>query len=183
LTIERKCDDITFDVNTYKTTTYGCCGGQDKVEIYNYNNKQIIASDDKVIFAELPNSKISIYLGFQQELKDSTILGTLYYAYDSSDRYAIKIKSTPLPSDDCSPYAPELSIHSSSPKDKINKENNEYTLWSLDGAKDKNQINNLSLIVTFECEARLHIPKINIPIIHGLPFGKDEKNQEIVFNH
>lgn len=182
LTIEQDCDDLTLDVRNYKTAKYGCCANEDQLAIYDYNNKLIIEGDSKILLGEIPNSRISFYVAFKNEYRDTTYLGTLYYCYDSSVRYSIKIESKPLPSDSCSPFSPDILIHSNNAIDKFNKENNEYSLWSLNHIKSKDQINNLTLKVAYWCDSELNIDTLKIPIINGKPFGKDDRNQIIKFS-
>ena len=98
--INKNCDDIDLQTKLYKTIKYGCCGHVNHYEIFNYENKQIIEGDDKIVVGSIPDSDLKIYVGFTQETNDSTVLGTLYYTtYNTRknpDRFAIKIKSKPF---------------------------------------------------------------------------------------
>ena len=181
--INRDCDDITLDVNYYKTITYGCCGGEDHHEIYDYNNQLIIAGDNKILFGSIPNSGVTVFVGYKQEMADPTFLGTIYLSYNSTERYAIRIKSLPLPAEKCSPFSPEISFNSKNPRDTFNATSNESTLWSLDKINKIALVNNLTIKVVFNCETQLHLKPLNIPIINGMPFGKPSKNQEINYKY
>jgi hypothetical protein len=178
LTIEKDCDDLTLDVHTYKTTKYGCCGAENELAIYDYQNKLIIEGDSRILFGEIPNSRIKIFAAWKNGNIDTTILGTLYFCYNSSDRYAISIKGA-LPPDGCSPFSPGIFIYTGNPEDKFRKDINEYSLWSLNKLEEKEKINNLTLKVAFWCDSSLNIDTISIPIINGRPFGKIDKQQFI----
>lgn len=181
LTIEQDCDDLTLDVLTYRTAKYGCCGAEDELAIYDYDSKLIVEGDSKILLGEIPNSHLKLYVAYKQEYKDTTTLGTLYYCYNSSDRYSIKIKSNPLPSDSCSPFSPDIFIYSPSADDKFRKDNNEYSFWSLNKIENKNKINNLTLKIAYWCDSALHLDTLAIPIVNGRPFGKEDRQQIISY--
>jgi len=183
LTIQQECDELKLDVHDYKTARFGCCGAEDDLAIYDYNNKLIIRGDATIIHGDIPNSQVSFYVSYKPEYKDSTILGVLYLSYSSTDQYSITIKSKPLPEDYCSLFSPDVILESTDPDDKFEEETNEYTLWSLDEIKSANEINHLTLKVMYECDSKLHLQPLLIPIIHGKPFGKEERNQSVVFKH
>ena len=180
-TINKNCDDLILDAHTYKTIVYGCCGGEDQLEIYDYNSKAIIEGDSKIILGDIPNSDINLFIAYKQETNDTTTLGTLYLSYSASDRYAIKIKSKPLPEDLCSLFTPDISVQTSDSRDKYSEANNEYTFWSLDKIDSQRDVNKLTIRITYDCESELNLKPIDIPIIGGKPFGKDSRDQEIIF--
>lgn len=183
LTIEQKCDELALDATTYNTIKYGCCGAENQLAIYNYGNKLIAEGDAKITIGDIPNSPIKIYAGYTQEIKDSTIIGTIHFSYNSDDRYAIRIQSNQLPLDECNIYSPTIRLQSRNPRDKFDKEENEFTFWSLDKLDDTKKINQLSLKVDFECEPSLKVKALEIPIINGKPFGKDDRVQLISMSH
>jgi len=183
LTLEQKCDELLLDATTYKTTKFGCCGAADHFEIYNYENKLVAEGDGKITIGEIPNSPIKIYAGYTQETKDSTFIGTLHYSYNSDDTYAIRIQSNKLPLDECNIYSPNIMFQSRNPRDKYDRDENQFTFWSLDKLEDTKKINQLSLKVDFECEPSLKVKALEIPIINGKPFGKDERVQLISLGH
>lgn len=180
-TINHRCDNIVLDAHTYKTITYGCCGGEDEIEIYDYESKQIIEGDSKIILGNIPNSNINLYIAYKQAQNDSTTLGTLFFSYSASDRYSVKIKSKPLPEEYCSLFTPDMSIQTSDEKDKFSDVSNEYTFWSLNNIRSQNDVNNLTIRITYDCESDANSKPIDIPIINGKPFGKDLRNQEIIY--
>lgn len=181
LTIQQDCDDLTLDAHTYKTAKYGCCGAEDHLAVYDYNNKLIIEGESEILVGDIPNSPVKIFVAYEVEQKDSTVLGTLYFCYNSSDRYAIVLKSDSLPASSCPRFVPDFSIDSRNTRDGFNPEKKEYTLWSLDAIKDKKQVNNLDLKIIYPCDYMSGNNVILIPIINGKPFGKDDRNQEITF--
>ncbi|HZV70890.1 MAG TPA: hypothetical protein VFG10_15145 [Saprospiraceae bacterium] len=183
LTIQQECDELTLDVHDYKTAKFGCCGAEDDLAVYDYNNKLVIRGDATIIYGDIPNSQVSFYVSYKPEYKDSTILGVLYLSYSSTDQYSITIKSKPLPEDYCSLFSPDVVIESTDPDDKFEEATNEYTLWSLDEIKSNSEINHLTLKVMYECDSKLHLQPLLIPIIKGKPFGKEERNQSVVFKH
>lgn len=178
LIIEKDCDDLTLDVHTYKTVKYGCCGAENELAIYDYQNKLIIEGDEKILLVNIPNSKINLFVAWKNYDKDTTIRGTLYFCYNSTDRYAVKIKND-VRSDNCTDISPDILIHTANTHDTYNKYNNEYHLWSLDKIDNKNQINNIQLKIAFDCDNATSLDTLKIPIINGKPFGKNERVQMI----
>lgn len=183
LTIEHSCDDLTLNVATYQTVKYGCCGAEDELAIYDYDKKLIIEGDSKILLGEIPNSPVRMFVAYKKEYKDSTTLGTLYYCYSSSDRYTIKIKPNALSCGSHSPFSPNIFIYSTNPDDKFSEDKNEYSFWSLNDIENKNQVNNLTLKIAYECDEHPNRDTIAIPIINGKPFGKDDRNQIIMYRH
>lgn len=183
LTILQDCDELTLDVRTYKTAKYGCCGAEDELAIYDYENKKIIAGDSKIILGEIPNSPITMYISYKPEYQDSSLLGRLYLAYNSLDSYTLTIKSKPLSKDDCSPFSPRITVKSIHAQDKFEEVTNEYTFWSLDNITTTDQIKDLTIKIVYWCDKKLHMDPISIPIIKGKPFGKDDRNQFVEYKH
>ncbi|MCO5267489.1 MAG: cyclase family protein [Brumimicrobium sp.] len=151
MTIEKDCDDLILDVYTYKTIVYGCCGSEDELAIYDYQNKLIIDGDEKILIGDIPNSDIKLFAPWKNFDKDPKIRGTLYFCYNNEDRYAVKIKNSLL-TNDCSEFSPDILINTENSQDTYNKYINEYQLWSLDKIENKNQINNLQLKIAFDCD-------------------------------
>lgn len=181
LTIKHDCDDITLDFSNYKTAKYGCCGGENEYELYDYNNKLILEGNEQIILTRIPNARRNFYVSFKPEYHDTTILGKLYFSYSSSDNYQILIKSNPLPSEQCSPFSPQLFVKTNDKQDRFISSTNEYEIWSLDNIKNKEDINGINLQIVFDCDPELKLDTINIPIIKGKPFGKDDKIQELIY--
>lgn len=179
LTIERYCDDITLEFGNYRTVKYGCCGGENEYELYDYNNNLIIEGNEQIILTRIPNTRRNFYVSFKPEYRDTTTLGRLHFSYSSSDNYQIVIKSNPLPSEQCSPFSPQLFVKTNDKQDRYISATNEYEIWSLNNIKDKEDINGINLQIVFECDPELKLDTINIPIIKGKPFGKDDKIQEL----
>jgi hypothetical protein len=177
--LKESCDDIVLGTETFTTKEYACCGGEDKQSIYDYNKKLIIKGNEKIISGGVPNSRLKIYIAWENDDSDETTIGTLHYSYNSTDKYDIKVKGI-LPSDSCTLRTPEISIITSNSKDEFNNETNEYTLWSLNGCNSKASVNNITIQIVFDCDYKQKKITLSVPIIKGKPFGK-EYRQQIVF--
>ena len=153
--INKNCDDIELQTNLYKTIKYGCCGNVNHYEIFNYENKQIIEGDDKIVIGSIPNSDLKIYVGFTQDTNDSTVLGTLYYTTylpkKVLESFAIKIKSKLSNVSKCETYWPKILLQTNKAIDKFDTNENEYTLMSFDKVENENLINNLTIKFRIEC--------------------------------
>jgi hypothetical protein len=184
--INKNCDDIDLQNHLYKTVKYGCCGHVNHYKIFDYENKQIIEGDDKIVTGSIPNSDLEIYVGFTQETNDSTVLGTLYYTTyhpkKNPGRFAIKIKSKPSNVRKCETYWPKISLKTNKAIDKFDANENEYTLWSLDKVENENLIDNLTIKFSIECTEKQNFKFLYIPVINGKPFGKDDKIQELTLD-
>lgn len=184
--INKNCDDIDLQTKRYKTIKYGCCGHVNHYEIFNYENKQIVEGDDKIVVGSIPDSDLEIYVGFTQETNDSTVLGTLYYTTyhpgKNPDRFAIKIKSKPSNVRKCETYWPKISLQTNKAIDKFDANENEYTLWSFDKIENEKLINNLTIKFSIECTEKQNFSFLYIPIMNGKPFGKENKNQEMTLD-
>ena len=173
MTIDEDCDKIGFFPNVYKTTVNGCCGSENTFEIFDYKQKSIIRADGQIVLGRISKSKITFYAGFElagykKYDGDSHILGSLHYAYDSDEKYAIKIRTKK--EYNCVPFTPEIEIlsdgHNFSPA------HNEYTFWNL---TDKNSINTLIIRLKFGCDSIENGELIvDIPIKNGKPETKPE---------
>jgi hypothetical protein len=184
--INKNCDDIDLQTTMYKTIKYGCCGNVNHYEIFNYENKEIIEGDDKIITGFIPDSDLEIYVGFTHETIDSTLLGTLYYTTyypgNNPERFAIKIKSKLTNVKKCDIVWPKISLQTNKKIDKLYSSEIEYWLWSLDKVKNENLINNLTIRFSIECTEKQNFKFLNIPIVNGKPFGKNEKIQEMTLD-
>lgn len=181
-TIEKNCDDIKLSYNTYETITYGCCGGENELEIFEYNHRSIIQADNEIVFGEIPNSKLKLYAGCRQPVNDPYCLSTLTIAYNRDDRYTIQIKSKKQADDTCSPFTPDIEILEKG-KEKRLISNNKYQLWSLNGIMDKEQINGLVIKLTFNCDESITNNVIEIPLTGGKPFGSELREQIVYFDN
>ena len=184
--INKNCDDIDLQNHLYKTVKYGCCGHVNHYAIYDYENRQIIEGDDKIVTGSIPNSDLKINVGFTQETNDSTVLGTLYYTIShprkNPERFAIKIKSKPSNVRKCEIYSPNISLQTNKTIDIFDLRENEYILWSLDKIENENLINNLTIKFNIDCTEKQDFRFLYIPIINGKPFGKDGKIQTMTLD-
>lgn len=182
LEIDKDTDKVNLNLHNYETITYGCCGAEDNFEIFDYNHKSIIQSYNQILLGSVPNSKIKFYVGYYTDAKEPSYLGSLMISYNSSEKYIIHLKKVDKNFDEfCTNFSPEIEIMSESKSDKFSMVNNEFTFWSLNKIDNKNQINNLQIKLSYDCDERIGKHTIVIPIINGLPFGKDIKEQEISF--
>lgn len=177
--INKDCDNIDLQNHTYKTVKYGCCGNLNHYEIFDYRNNQIIEGDGVIVTGFIPNSRLKIYVGFTREINASTILGTLHYSTANNNKFAIKIKSSQESLKKCDEFYPKILFQTNNTSDKFDANENEYTLWSLDNIDNEYLIDNLIIEFKLDCLDKKDFKFINVPIINGKPFGKDDKNQEI----
>jgi hypothetical protein len=177
--IDRDCDDIDLLNNTYRTVKYGCCGALNHYEIFNYNNKPIIEGDGNIVTGNIPNSIMSIYSGFINESKDSTTFGTFYYSTNLSERFAIKIKGRAAVVTGCGEVMPEITFFATGRNNTFDSTRNEYTLWSFDKVENAAEISNLKIRLKMYCMGEQNMKAIEIPIMNGMPFGKNIHNQTL----
>lgn len=178
-TIRHDCDEVILEADYYKTVKHGCCGAEDELALFDYDNKPIIEGDGKLVLGNIPNSKLKLWFAYKRNYEDTTSQGTIYLSYSSAERYEIKISTPPLPTDHCNPYTPEMTLRSTDPRDEKIEGRNEYDLWSLDGQTDISKIDHLTLKIAFECEKGYGPAPVEIPVIDGKPFGKAEKKQTV----
>ena len=177
LVIKKKCGGLALEDGYYKTVNYECCGGDDEYALYDFQNNLIIEGDVKVIIATIPNSKIKFFTGYKSNENDTSFMGTVFYSYNGTDKYQIRLNKTSVLPSSCGYRVPEVFISSSGGNDQVNQNKNEYTLWSLNKISNKKEINNISLEIAFECNEFSKNDTITIPIVNGMPFGKDNKIQ------
>lgn len=180
--IDKDCDNIDLQNRTYRTVKYGCCGESDYYEVFDYDNKLIVAGDDKIVTGFIPNSRLLIYVGFTREMNDSTLLGILHYTTTNRNRFSIKIRTSVANVEKCEIYSPDIYFQTPRAGDEFDKNKNEYTLWSFDKIENENLIDNLAIKFKLHCIDKDDFKTLVIPIINGKPFGKDQKIQELVLN-
>lgn len=178
LTIDKDCDKLDLFTYNYHTTKYGCCGAENELEIFDYNHQSIIRADNQIINCYAPNSKIKLYIGTKQTMNDSSYVSTLTISYNSAEKYIIRIKSDKISESYCSPFSPDIEIYENG-KNILSETRNEYPLWSLNEIKDKTQVNDLVIRLKFDCDETVNNHTIDIPIIQGKPFGKENKEQDL----
>ena len=193
LRIDKKCDEIKLDWQTYQTITYPCCDWVGMFEMFDYKHNSIIQAHKEIIIGEIPQSHIKMYVGYEYEFKrNSSFLGTLYLSYNSGEKYEIKIKLKELPKDysfASSFISPEITILTENAKSEYQYTSEYesevyYDFESLKGIKNESQINGLKILLEYryshkERLTQSNILPVEIPIINGKPFGKDTKTQEI----
>jgi hypothetical protein len=177
--IDKNCDKVEIFVHTYKTTIYGCCGAEESYELFDFKHKSIIQADNQIILGRIPTPRIKFYIGFQKDVPDTLSLGVLTFSYNSDEKFSVKILTRKKIENEFLPFSPDIEILSEDEKDKFSKSDSEYTFWSLDKISYKASINNLVIKLTFPVDKLNVNDVINIPIINGKPFGKDEQTQEV----
>lgn len=164
--IDKVCDIINLKDDYYEVVVSGCCGAENEIEYYDYNNQLIIQGTSEVIKCEIPNSKLKFYAASGHGVQ---------FSYSSTDRYTIDLKYPPDLKDYCGPVPPEVYFRSSDKNDKYL--DGVYEFWSLNDIESKEQINNITLVINYSCIEGLDT--LAIPIINGKPFGKDDRHQTV----
>jgi hypothetical protein len=184
MTIDKNCGRLDLDNYAYVAEYYSCGDMSGSYEIFDYRHRPIIDMSGIIIFGDIPSSAANIYkIYFGAASLESDYTASLYYAYNSTDRYTVKIGNNGL--EECgiiSDYygPPSIQILSKNAEDKFDEERGRYTFNSLKGLKSKDSINNIAIRVTLPCgNTEFRDIVFDIPIINGKPFGKDQKTQEI----
>lgn len=174
---KQDCDELILESKYYKTIKYGCCAELNRIRLFDYQNNEIIAGSDKVISVNIPNSSLGFYMAFDDSSSNENMLGRVTISYGGGQIYHINlISGKPLSELTCPVINPELSIISPHKQDRLYDENL-YMLWSLDKVKTMSGISGVSVKINFPCDER--IKPITIPIINGLPFGKNQQEQSM----
>ncbi len=135
------------------------------------------------MYCTIPNSKIQFYTGFELDHTDSDFLGTLNFSYGSKEKFAVRIRTPKDFNDYCTPFSPEVTLVGLTDRDRYSPSTGEYTLWSLDGTKSKNQITNFSINLSFDCDNQTFSSTIEVPIISGAPNGNKSNFQIVEFSN
>ncbi len=192
LVIKKDCGNLYLEDNYYKTVKYGCCGGDDAFAIYDYQSNLIIEGDVKILRADIPNTRFNFFTSYNPNdtNTNTSTIGTVFYCFNSADKYQININKTEALPDSCEYRVPDIFFYSASPKDKFFTDqnennfvtqNNEYRFWSLSGIKSKEQIDSISIRLAFECNTSSKLDTITIPIINGKLFGKNDRIQNFTY--
>lgn len=174
----QNCDEVKLNPTTYQTIEYGCCGAPTIYANYDYNNRKIVEGSEYIYEGLIPNSSITMYLGYTRDVEDENSIGTIHFSTSANEKYTIKLKSNSS-NIDCGESFENLRFISSNSNDLEDKENHTLTLWSLDEINDVSKINNVTIELRSNCNFSNASDVIRIPIINGMPFGNSDKNQEI----
>ena len=179
--IDKNCDRLDLWDDTYKTTIFGCCGAENSYEFFDYKQKSIIRTDNQIVLGEIPKPRIRFYIGFKQDFVDTLSLGSLNFSYSSDEKYSVKIRTRRNLQDDFLPFSPDIKILGADNGGRDSETNIiRYTFFSLiNKVYDKNSINNLTIRLTFPCDNEAINNIVEIPIINGKLFGREETIQEI----
>lgn len=168
----KECNKIKLDYRIYKTFKYGCCLEENVIEYYDYYNNLIIRSNLDIISHHIPNSKIGFHVGYTVEGKkdDKNFYnGTLTIAYDSNERYIIKTFTTI----EQYWYNTQLEVLSIDKSDNSIKET-QLDSWSINGIKQKEELNNIKVVLKISDTTVLEVP-----IIKGKPYGKNNRLHKV----
>ncbi|WP_156180343.1 hypothetical protein [Rufibacter radiotolerans] len=186
LTAKHACDEIEFLNDHYRTTKNGCCLDLDKIKLFDYHNKEIIAGSGGVTTVTVPNNEVKFYFAFSDIDSRPKSLGKITISYGSGRRYDIHLLSDKVLGDsvelidgkpfhvETCPYKnPELALLSGG---KEITERDSYTgayqLLSMEGIKSTSELRDIAIQVSFTCDKS--IKPFLIPIINGFPFGKNQ---------
>jgi len=175
--VVHECDKIELDYDTYKITKFACCDGEDEIEVRDYHYQQIIDGDVQILKGRIPNSPMSLYFAYKRsDYSDTLSLGKAIISYNSRDIYEVTILPFPLNPGDCGYHSPEISVYSVDKDSTFKVWENEFSVWNLDAIESKSQVNNIAVELVFDCTSQR---VVQIPLINGLPFGKNERKQTI----
>ena len=176
-TVDAECDDITLQTDYYKTTDYGCCGGEDVIRYITYDTQKLLCvGSNEIRSFEIPSARITCYMGFRTNYtSDTTLTGELTVGYSTGEVFRVDLYEK---HPEHSPFAPKISVVTESKKDKF-FDNGDIAaqIWSIENIGSVSQINNITISLGFETKSKPYI--VNIPIINGKPFGKKDKLQSI----
>ncbi len=176
-------NDIRFYSQFFRVVKYGCCGDENYFEFYNLNDELILQSNEKYFFIEVPNSKLELFAGFNNEIidKGKLILGKLTLSSLDGEINSIVFKAES--EDDYENmipwFTPEIEIVKKENQDEI-KNDNKLVLWSKNEAEGINMIDGFSLKITFKDDSSSRKCIVDIPVISGSLLGSTKK--EIFIN-
>lgn len=178
--IKQDADEIYLGHDYYETVYNGCCDAEPIHKIYDYENNLIIEGNAKILTGAIPNNSLKFFVSYKPSVEDTSVLGSIFLAYDAGNKYQIDILSSPLPPELCSQYTPEFTLASVNRRDTLDVFEDEYQLWDLEQIESIDQIGNIVIKVQYLCEVYFPVDPIEIPITRGKPFGKDSTHQHVV---
>jgi len=181
--IKHDADEIFLGHDYYETVFNGCCDAEPIHKIYDYESKLIIEGNAKILTGAIPNNSLKFFVSYKPSVQDTSMLGSIFLAYDAGNKYQIDILSSPLPPELCSQYSPEFTLTSVNRRDTLDVFENEYQLWDLEPIESIDQISNIIIRVQYLCEVYFPVEPIEIPITRGKPFGKDSTHQQVILIH
>lgn len=185
LRLKENCDEMIFEVNYYKTLKHGCCATPTETKIFNYKNDLIISGEDNIIRAYVANKSPDRDFWVSYSVNNGTdkkLIGTICISYNPQNKYFIDLKTMNETDSlyETMWFTPDFRLASMSSKDKMVRDNTEFEIWSLEGIKSFNEINGISIKVPIYTK---EIPDtLEIPIVNGRPFGKSDRQQQVIIN-
>lgn len=181
--IQHDCDELMLEHDYYHTVFNGCCDAEPIHKIYDYGGNLLLEGNVKVLIGAIPNNPLKFFIGYKPYDDDSLSLGTVSLVYDKDNKYEIKIMSPPLPPDLCSFYSPQMELVSMRYRDTLDVFEDEYQLWDLESIESEIEIRNIAISLVYQCEEYYPVDPIVIPVTRGMPFGKNERFQEVNLIH
>jgi hypothetical protein len=178
--VKYDCDDIILHWNYYETITNGCCDIMDFITYYSYEKQKEICEGDRGILSyTIPNGNLTCFIGYTTKSHAALdTSGTLYIGYNTGELFKINIPGRFV--------RPKIKIVTGNPKDNIY---DTYTktseIWSLNKISSVNLINNLKISLIFSIYKGNYTEEekvVDIPIINGKPFGKEDKEQTLTIS-
>jgi hypothetical protein len=197
-TIETLSDDISFFTNFYKTVKYGCCGSENYYELASlWKNETFLRFNSKYYYIEIPNARVSFYIGFLSAARDekNLILGELYLAHSilksvpgestflqefkTINKLIFKTKDKDLYGK-IVPFCPDITLIKNTDKDELFNypDRQELRLWSYNFCKDPKGIDFKALKLEF---SNGKIYSVEVPIENGYLFGEIDNFEKTVY--
>ncbi len=197
--ISKNFDDISVSSEYLISTKYGCCGSEDYNELSSiWTNETFLKFNSKYYHIEIPNSHISLYIGYVSDSRDEEklILGELYLAhalpylqqvknsYSSNFKIVNKLifkANTLQVFNNLGPFTPSITLVKNISKDELidYEDHQELRLWSFNNTKSLDGVDFLGLNIKFESDVNESI-SLDIPIKNGLLFGDNSTEKVIV---
>lgn len=166
----------------------------DYFELYNYRTQQaFVKCTGQFWTVEIPNTKVVGYFGYQKSRNhfnadSSNLIGVLYFSINQYKNFEIEIKVQE--SSTFKTFNPLISfrLETSNSEDKIGHRglseihNPNLTLWSKNGQENAERLTGFDVVLKIMTNQNDTILGNNatiekrIPIIDGLPFGKNTVN-------
>lgn len=189
-----EADDIHFDSDNYLTVKYGCCGSPNKVTIYDYKHKSIVAGDNSILIADISSETYhtNIYSSIQSFYEKNDTLGMLTIAYTATDKYTIYLLSKKKTTF-CNQYQFDYTLHTDNTDatiySRLDGLLNYYSIFPKKQINTAAEINDIEYIIEYQCMAYSDatvdpavadkVYSIKIPLINGKPFGKSNRIQAL----
>nr|NQU94502.1 hypothetical protein [Bacteroidota bacterium] len=150
-TISVEADKVEIYNGMIKSVKYGCCGGENRYQLYNYTDlKMVMEYDAKLYSIEIPNSNIKGYLGYESMGYNSKemIVGKLHFSDGekiiNTVNFFTKDKETYR---NILRFVPGMEFKTLDKRDEIHRNNSNLKLWSGNFSKSIRDITGFKFIV------------------------------------